>query len=911
MTSGECIEDDALLAFVDHQLTGSDSSRVRDHVAGCVDCRQVLAELARTAPGVAHEGEPLRKGTALGRYVLAEVLGSGGMGVVYAAADPTLGRRVALKLLREAASDEDRDSRNRRFEHERRVLARLEHPNIARLLDGGETADGRPYLVMDLVEGVPLGEYCDAKKLSVEARLELFREVCGAVQFAHQNLVVHRDLKPTNILVTSGGSPRLLDFGIAKLLEPEDGARLTATGVQPMTPAFASPEQVRHEPITTASDVYALGVILYELLTGLSPYQVKGQGLDELLLAVRDFEPEKLSGAISRATDEQVAMREPSREKLRRKLSGDLDSIVLMALRKEPRDRYATPEQLSQDLLRHLEGRPAVARRGSTAYLVSRFVRRHKVGVAATFATFLSLSVGTVATAWQAHVAEQERDLAQRRFAQVRQLAHSVLFDYHDGIAKLEGSTTLRQQLVKDALGYLNSLAAEAGDDLSVQRELVAAYLKVGDVQGDPYTPSLGDTAGALLSYRRAQAVAASMPADVETQRLLANSHLKVADLLAITGDGPGALAAYRAAIVLNEALAKDSEDDRVQLSLDFLALGSALADQGELDEALTSVTRSLELRVELSKAHPKDPPSRRRVAAAHVLLADVHVRRGEGEKALAEYLIALEQYEALVVDAPEFKSDLSPLYQRVGLAFCEGGDKERCAELMKKSLAAAEARLASDPADTVAKRNLSGAYSTLGDQLLATDLPAAQELYGKSLALSRQLLAEDPANAQLARDLVVLLFQLGQAARRGHDFVLAEKSQQESMERAEKILAQDPSSVMARGDLADTLRELGWLKAATRRWEAAQVDQERVLALYEKLIIDVPLSREYRASLAATRGELGRTHTARGHRELGCTGAAEAMKGWLELQASAALTAADQEELELATRDAAACEGK
>ena len=905
MTSAECIDDDALLAFVDHALSAEEAARITEHLARCVDCRQVLAELARTAPSKEPRAEPLRKGTVLGRYVLAELLGSGGMGVVYAADDPTLGRRVALKLLRDSGPDPDR---SRRFEHERRILARLEHPHIARLLDGGETADGRPYLVMELVAGVPLGEYCDARRLSVTARLELFRVVCGAVQFAHQNLVVHRDLKPTNILVSADGSPRLLDFGIAKLLDPGESARLTATGIQPMTPAFASPEQVRSEPITTASDVYALGVILYELLTGVSPYRLEGPGLNELLTAVRDVEPEKLSVAIARASDEQLLVREGSREKLRRRLSGDLDSIVLMALRKEPRARYPTPEALSEDLRRHLEGKPAVARRGSTAYRLSRFVRRHKVAVAAALATFLSLGAGTVGTAWQAHVAAQQRDRAERRFAQVRQLARSVLFDYHDGIAKLEGSTTLRERLVKDALGYLDSLARESADDASLQRELISAYLKVGDVQGDPYGASLGDTAGALTSYRRAQAIAAAMPGAVETSRLLAASHLKVGDLLAVTGDGAGALAAYRAAISLNEGLAPTSLDDLLALSLNFVALGSALADQGQLDEALTSVRRALELREQALKAQPGDSPTRRRVAAAHVLLADVHAKRGESEPALREYLAGLDQYEALVRDSPEYRGDLSPLYQRVGVALREAGELARGVALLRKGLAHAEARLASDPADTVAQRNLAGSHSTLGDTLLATEPTAALEHYRKALAAARQLAAEDPANAQLARDVVVVLFQLGKGARRGADLQLAELSQTEALQRAERLLAQSPTAVMARADVADALLELGRVKAAAGRWALALVDQERALALYEQLIVDSPKDPGYLASLAGLSGDLGRTHETLGHHDLSCRMFTRAKAGWSELKASGQLTREDQQEPALAEQALAGC---
>jgi non-specific serine/threonine protein kinase/serine/threonine-protein kinase len=903
MTTGECIEEDALLAFVDHQLAAADVARVTGHVASCIDCRRVLAELVREPPGLV-EVEPLRKGSRLGRYVLAEQLGAGGMGVVYAAEDPTLGRRVALKLLRDSGGD--RASRSRRFEHERRVLARLEHPHIARLLDGGEAADGRPYLVMELVDGAPLGEFCDAHRLTIDDRLHLFRQVCGAVQFAHQNLVVHRDLKPSNILVTAAGSPRLLDFGIAKLLDPDDDtARLTATGLQPMTPAFASPEQVRHEPITTASDVYALGVVLYELLTGLSPYGPGEPTLDELLRAVRDHEPEKPSLAIARAKEVQVLARESSRERLARKLGGDLDSIVAMALRKEPRERYATPDALSEDLRRHLEGQPTKARRGSTAYRLSRFVRRHKAGVVAGLVAVSSLGAGTVATAWQAHVAAQERDRAERRFTQVRQLAHAVLFDYHDGIAQLEGSTTLRERLVKDALGYLNSLAGEAADDPSLQRELVSAYLKVGDVQGDPFGASLGDTAGALASYRRAQALAAAMSGDLEATRLLATSYLKVGDLLAVTGDGAGALLSYRMAIALNERL--PGPEDRVQLGLDLFALGSALADQGQLDEALTVVRRSLTLREEALKVQPTEALPRRRVAGTHILLGDVYAKRAESDPSLREYLLGFEQYEALVRDAPVYRSDLAPLYQRVGIALRDSGQLERGVELLRKGMESAEARLKSDPADTVAKRNLAGAYSTLGDTLQPHDAPGALASYRKAIVLSRELSAGDPANTQLSRDLAVLLYQLGRGARLSGELELALTSQTEALQLTERLLALS-ATVIARADVADVLVELGRVKSAKKGWILAQADQQRALTLYEQLVLEAPRHAGYLTARAQLAGELGDTWLALGNRQNACAMFGQAKAAWLELKTLGLLSGEDLSRPDAADRAFAAC---
>src|SRR5712664_85981 len=382
-------------------------------------------------------------GRRIGSYRVLREIGHGGMGAVFLAVrdDDAYRKQVAIKLVRAfSASDLLVD----RFRQERHILAALDHPNIARLLDGGATDDGLPYLVMEYVEGVPIDEYCEAHALSLRDRLALFRTVCSAVQFAHQNLVVHRDIKPANILIAADGTPKLLDFGIAKLLSPELAARgQAATAFPMMTPDYASPEQVRNEPITTASDVYSLGVLLYRVLTGRGPYRVPTGAVLEVIEAVRDQEPQRPSAIVP-------------------KLAGDLDNIVLRALRKEPRERYASVDELSADIRRHLEGQPVSARKATVPYRAGKFVRRHKVGVAAAALLFLSLVGGILTTLREARIARAERARAERRFNDVRKLANSFLFEVHDAIERLPGSTAARELVIKRALEYLDKLAQEA-----------------------------------------------------------------------------------------------------------------------------------------------------------------------------------------------------------------------------------------------------------------------------------------------------------------------------------------------------------------------------------------------------------------------------------------------------------------
>ncbi len=356
----------------------------------------------------------LAAGDQLGPWQIVREIGRGGMGAVYLAerADATYEKKVAVKLLKRGM---DTDELVRRFRSERRILALLEHPHIARLLDGGSTPDGRPYLVMEYVEGRPIDAWCTEQSLSVEDRLALFEKVCRAVHFAHRNLVVHRDLKPGNILVVADGEPRLLDFGIAKLLEGDPEPFATVAAFLPMTPEYASPEQIRGEPVTTSTDVYSLGVLLYRLLAGRSPYRPAVEGRAALAEAVCNQEPLRPSTVVgARAkTVAEAASAERDRH-LAKRLRGDLDTIAQKALSKEPSRRYESAEQLAADVRRHLDGLPVLARPSGVGYRTSKFVGRHRFGVLLAAAAMMVI-IGTAAVAVvQKWAALRERDRAEK-----------------------------------------------------------------------------------------------------------------------------------------------------------------------------------------------------------------------------------------------------------------------------------------------------------------------------------------------------------------------------------------------------------------------------------------------------------------------------------------------------------------
>jgi serine/threonine protein kinase/tetratricopeptide (TPR) repeat protein len=364
-------------------------------------------------------------GKRIGAYELVRELGSGGMGTVYLAmrADAEFRRHVAIKLIRKGMES---DLVADRFRKERQILAGLEHTNIARLFDGGATADGRPYFVMEYVQGQPIDEYCESRRLGVRERVVLFRDVCGAVQYAHQNLIVHRDLKPSNMLVTAQGQVKLLDFGIAKLLrgEPDAATPPAQTGVPLMTPEYASPEQIRGEPVTTVSDVYLLGLILYQLLAGRYPYTLKGRLVWEIERIICFEDPPNPSAAVTDSGNAahggvisnpgaNAATPDIRLRTLRRQLRGDLDNIVLKAISKEPSRRYASVEALSEDLRRYLDGEPVTAHPPTFSYRATKFLRRYKTAVVATGLLLLSLTGGIIATWRQARRAERERERAE------------------------------------------------------------------------------------------------------------------------------------------------------------------------------------------------------------------------------------------------------------------------------------------------------------------------------------------------------------------------------------------------------------------------------------------------------------------------------------------------------------------
>ena len=659
-------------------------------------------------------------GRCIGPYRLVELLGQGGMGEVYRAVrdDGEFEKAVAIKLIRAGA---DSALVVQRFLNERRILAAFDHPNIAKLLDGGRTSEGLPYFVMELVAGEPIDRYCDRRGLGIDARLRLFLQVCAAVQYAHQRLVVHRDLKPGNIFVDSGGVPKLLDFGIAKILEPGAAAPTDATRsmMRLLTPDYASPEQRRGEAVTTGSDVFSLGLVFYELLTGRRP----------AVNAAR--ETPKPSSVVSSEDG-------PSRRRARR-LRGDLDNVALMAIRPEPARRYESVERLAADLRHHLDSQPVSARPDTLGYRAAKFIVRYRAGVMATGLLLVGLSVGLGVARREASIAEAQRTRAERRFDDVRQLAHALIFDVHDSIANLAGAADGRRLIVATGLKYLDGLAVEAVGDPKLQVEMAAAYERLGDVQGHALEANQGDYDGAASSYRRAlelrRAVLRASPKDARTRRDVVVNLGKLSDLMWTTGGLDAAMDLSEETVVDSQALvALEPADRRARFMLASSLLDNGYKRQkirGDRVAALERVRQSVALLQDLDDPAAPDARIARTRSLAYSRTAEI---------------LATDPRDYAEADAMESRA--GDLIRALWAAAPDNVDYAHLAAFNDHDVAALHLKMG--------------------------DLGGAEDRERAALAGFRALQARDPKVAEYRIDVALALAGLGEVAMSGRRYVQA-----------------------------------------------------------------------------------------------------------------------------------------
>lgn len=788
-----------------------------------------------------------RTGQLIGAYRIERELGRGGMGEVYLATriDKEFEHRVALKVVRRGLAI---DEILGRFRQERQILARLDHANIVRLLDGGSTPDGLPYLAMDYVEGTPITEYCEQKQLDTKARCRLLLPVCDAVAHAHRNLIVHRDLKPANILVTQGGVPKLLDFGIAKLME--SSTEQTQTAFRPLTPDYASPEQVSGAPITTATDIYQIGAVLLRLLTGQKPNQLASA-----------------------------------------KLPSDLDNIVRRAMHSDPERRYASAQELAEDLQRYLDNRPVLARRDSLLYQLRKWVQRSPLTASAIA---VALVIALVAAAY----AYVEGRRAERRFAQVRTLATTYIFEFDDKIKDLQGSLPARAFAVDTAAKYLDSLSTETANDVGLLSELAAAYLMVARIEGDPSIANIGksdralaDVDKAISAARRALALdAQSLPAlraligsltfkgtliagvkqEIETglailreaqaladqlakrpqlslldDRAIGSANLRYADYLSST-DPKATMAIYQKAIQSFDRIvaARNDNQDRVARLAAFVGLARAyrnLADPAGVVRTLEPAIRTLE---PILAANPNSQGTRRQL---YIVLAETaralgnsdsfHLNQPQRALEVIDKIAALRraQFEAnasslsAAQNADLLDGEATILYERASAEILV--DPEATLRSSQAGLAVVAKQRERDPNNPRYRNRLRNFESLQAKANLLLNRPdAALSSLNSQMQDIRDTLAKNPKNLAALESLLTNLGRAGLAHSLKRDWDKSNASLSQALQEGERILREHPEDLyylrcqaINQEIYADALRQQGQNDAAVAQYKAAQ----------------------------------------------------------------------------------------
>jgi hypothetical protein len=787
---------------------GSNPAVQREVMSLLVHAGDAAPTLVPASPPPVASPPLLAPGLRLAGWEIVAPLGSGGMAEVFLArrADGAWVGQAAVKVIKRGM---DSAAVLARFALEQRALARLDHPHIARLLDAGRTANGLPYFVMEHVDGQPIDHAAAA--LPLRARITLFLQLADAVACAHRHLLVHRDLKPGNVLVTHEGQVKLLDFGIAKALDPADSeaAEHTAFGERPFTPYYASPEQVRGEPVDTATDVYSLGVLLYVLLTGQRPY---GRDVTTARAAATCVleEPPMRPSALPPGGGSQRPVG------LARQLRGDLDNILLKALEKPAARRYPTVDALAQDLRWHLAGWPVSARAPSWHYRAGKFVRRHAVAVAAGLAGIAVLASSLAVVSWQARQTELARQAADQRFADVRRLANRLVFQYHDQIVNLPGAIRVRSELLADAVRYLDDLHRQVGADATLARELAETYFRIAVLQGEAFSPSLEQLDDAQRNLDKAQALLPlyldAPGIDVAGLKQAVDIWLAQGSQAARRGELGTARRALEQARALAERAIRAAPDDAQALSglatlegqLGLLIGGNASgACLGRSGEAVPHFEAALRHMQTLHERQPQQAEWVHQLAWAHHIGAQAATLRGDTALALrlAERTVALRDQAAQMAPAnAHFRHQRAIARLVLATALALDGRHERVSSLLDEVSAIGQASVAADPDNQAARRDLRAFGLTrgralvqagrLGDaqRVLAATLeglppvPPAEDFYAARahadtlLWSARAWLPADPAqSATLAARAAALMGEPADPAHASHWWLLAQ----------------------------------------------------------------------------------------------------------------------------------------
>lgn len=813
--------------------------------------KRLQAAIGAAASNLSTGADPLI-GRFLGPYRIDSLLGRGGMGAVYRAfrEDDQFRKEVAIKVIPRVLAGPGSVAR---FRAERQILANLEHPNIARLFDGG-TSEGVPYLVMEYIEGVPITRYASEKGLSIADRLRLMRTVCGAVQYAHSKLVVHRDLKPANILVSSEGAVKLLDFGVAKMMDPTAATTAEAqphTAAMMLTPDYASPEQVRGEPASTSGDVYSLGVVLYELLTGERPYRITGSSPVEMERLICHTEPR-------RPSEVDLIPR-----KLKRSLSGDLDNIVLMALRKDAARRYQSAEHLSEDLRRYLDGEPVQARADTLWYRSGKFLQRNRWTVAAGAVVMASLLAATAISVRQARV-------ARNRFDQFRGFARTVLVDLHGQLSDIPGTSRARQALIAHVSDYLRRVVADnAEDDTALASEIAMTYLRLGELQGSTREALASYESGCRLLESKRQKGSATADDLLALARLRSRRGTTLAEL----GDASQALQNWLAAYDLALAAARGGGNPVESLKIQARAywrVARAYRVQYKLREAEQHARIAVAACEDLlRRGAGQDRELDEIHTGARMVLAGVLRRQGNWKPSLALYQSVLTDIGKRAAANPGsvgLQRELARTHQIMGDMLSRiPGRRAEVLEHIRAAIAIAEKLVAADPQDKTALNELAQYLSSGSEALAGTEDRGEGEGYlRKALPIFLGLLEREPNSGNLILYTALTEAELGdsmaRSAPRNPEAIARIRS---GWQRLRGLSEREPGDITARIEMFKLQRILTRrLAAAGQEAEAIRlsqdlIDQSRSLAETAAGKSELPL-RELPRAYAAM-GEVSR----------------------------------------------------
>jgi len=810
-----------------NQACSSDPSlrqEVETLLASSPDVRSSFLQSSMLADGLGADSDGTRSSVALEsgqifarHFQLIRKLGEGGMGQVWLAEQTSpVRRQVALKLIKAGMYDE---AVVQRFQSERQSLAIMDHPSIAKVFEAGTTAQGQPYFVMEYVPGLPITEYCDQEKLKIRDRLDLFIQACEGVQHAHQKAIIHRDLKPANILVVEVDGkpvPRIIDFGLAKATTPqvEGESIFTQLGHFVGTPGYMSPEQAdpNVQDIDTRTDVYSLGVVLYVLLTGLQPFETKPkqrEPLDELLRRLREEEPPRPSTKVTADRDTSAATAEARGTEPKHLVSllrGDLDWITMKALEKDRARRYGAPSELAADIRRYLNHEPVVARPASTAYRAGKFIKRHKLSAAVTAVFALVLLASAVAILREARIARMQQARAERRFDSLRKLTNSLLFEFHDSIEHLPGSTAARELVVGRALDYLEQIASEAHDDPATLRDLAAAYERIGRIRGEERNPHMGGTGSfqqAKQLYEKALAIrqklAAANATDVTLQFELIGTMLNVATIYYQLGDLDRALDLQQQRLAIEQRLAAshDSEELRYNIAASLTGIGVLKVWYGDYDSALDYERRALTMNQALLDRNPGSLRMRRRLVISHNWIATALKFDKRYGEAASEYREALAMVEQLMAGDPSntdlqrfLAGDSEDLCRCLAYAGLFSEVRGRC----RKAIAMNEDMVKSDKDNVQASADLASSNLSMGLALYLMHSPQEALVFERRAeSMYRDVSVRDPDSVSNELDHAVSLMYSGRIETDLHQTVLARRDLKQAQRMLEPLVEYSP----------------------------------------------------------------------------------------------------------------------